>query len=86
MNNNKRFSDWDDCQEVDCNHCDHYYTNACGGVPVAQKRSCTSFKASRGISLPIEIKRLWRGLKWLVGASVISIVFNIILLILYFMR
>ena len=59
----KRFDNWDDCYEVDCNSCEHYYTNSCDGVPEGKKRTCTAFKASRGIVIPQEIEMLKTSLK-----------------------
>ncbi len=70
MSKEKRFSEWDDCQEVNCNQCDNWWTNQCDGVPKAQIRHCTSFKATRDIVIPQEIKRLKTRLNWLVWALV----------------
>lgn len=83
---NKRFDEWNEL--VDCNECELYYLNQCDGVPVAQKRSCTSFKATRHISIPQELKWLKTRLKWLyrgLGAmGVILIGLSIIILKYYF--
>lgn len=82
----KRFDEWDEL--VDCNSCENYYSNTCDGVPVAQKRSCTAFKATRHISIPLEIKWLKTRLKWLYVAlgvmSVVLIGLSIIILKYYF--
>ena len=84
-NKAKRFDEW---EEVDCNSCEKYYLNQCDGVQKAQKRSCTSFKATRGIVIPQEIKWLKTRLKWLIGALVIlggyQLLMTIIILIYYF--
>lgn len=84
---NKRFADWVEC-EVDCNECELYWTNACDGVHKAQKRTCTAFKATRSVVIPLEIKWLKTRLKWLKTALLISGVYQaimtIIILIYYF--
>lgn len=81
----KRFDEW---EEVDCNSCEKYWINQCDGVQKAQKRHCTSFKATRDIVIPLEIKRLKTCLKWLIGALCVlglyQVVMSIIILIYYF--
>lgn len=62
---NKIFEEWED---VDCNQCEHYYTNTCDGVQKGKKRTCSAFKASRGIVIPEEIRMLKTRLKWLTVA------------------
>ena len=88
MGTDKRFSDWRDCTEVDCNECELYYLNQCDGVSEAQNRVCTAFKATRGIVIPEQIKWLKTRLKRLILALAILGVWNaimtIIILIYYF--
>ncbi len=84
-NQKKRFEEW---EEVDCNDCSHYWDNSCDGVQKAQKRLCTSFKATRSVVIPQEVKWLRTRLKWLVGAfitlGIVQIITLIIILIYYF--
>lgn len=81
----KRFDEW---EEVDCNSCERYWINQCDGAQKAQKRTCTSFKATRDIIIPQEIKWLKTRLKRLIGAVVIlgayQVIMTIIILIYYF--
>lgn len=72
---NKRFSDWTDCTEVDCNECELWWLNQCDGVQKAQERRCTAFKATRSVVIPQEMKWLRTRLKrltvalWFLGVS-----------------
>lgn len=66
--NPKRFEDF---IEVDCNECEHYWDNSCDGVSKAQKRSCTSYKASRSVVIPQEISSLRKEINGLRMALVI---------------
>lgn len=80
--NDKRF---DDFPTADCNECEHWWLNQCDGVQKAQKRPCTTFKATRSVVIPQEIKWLRTRLKWLIMALVcLGISQAITILILYF--
>lgn len=48
---------FDDFQ-VDCNECKHYWDSSCDGVPIENKRNCTSFIATRTYDIPEQIKWL----------------------------
>ncbi len=54
---------FDDFYEVDCNECEHYWTNTCDGVPKGANRSCNSFSATREVVIPKKIERLESALK-----------------------
>lgn len=73
---------FDDFPTVDCNECELYWINQCDGVHKAQKRSCTTFKATRGVVIPEEIKWLKTRLKRLTGALIVLGVFQLLILIL----
>lgn len=73
---------FEDFPTVDCNKCELYYINQCDGVHEAQERPCTTFKATRSVVIPLQIKRLQRALKWVTGALAILEVLTIIVLIL----
>lgn len=79
---------FDDFPQVDCNECELYWLNQCDGVHKARERTCNSFKASRCVVIPEQIKSLQKRLKWLVGAlvvlGVIQLVMFIIILKYYF--
>lgn len=62
---------FEDFPTVDCNECELYWINQCDGVQKAQKRSCTTFKATRSVVIPEEIKWLKTRLKRLTRALVI---------------
>ena len=51
---------FDDFPRVDCNDCEHYYTNQCDGVHKGSEKPCTSFLATRRVVLPEELKRCQR--------------------------
>lgn len=64
MSESKRFEDWN---EVNCNDCQHYWTDACDGVPVGSEKRCTSFLATKRVDIPLQIKSLRKrvdGLNW----------------------
>lgn len=84
MNNKPKI--FDDFPTVDCNECELYYLNQCDGVHKAQKRSCTTFKATRGIDIPKEIKWLKTRLKRLVGALIGLGVFQVIIILFILWR
>lgn len=56
---------FDDFPKVDCNDCEHYYTNGCDGVSKGKNRACKTFLATRRESIPEEIKGLKNQIKWL---------------------
>lgn len=84
LKNTKRFDEWD----VDCNECELYWVNQCDGVQKAQKRTCTSFKATRSVVIPQELNALKTRLKWLTGVlaclGASQVIMFIIILIYYF--
>ena len=47
-----------DDYEVNCNECEHYWDSSCGGVPINEKRNCTSYKATRTVDIPKQITQL----------------------------
>lgn len=49
----KRFEDW---TTVDCNECEHYWTNSCDGVCKGSQKPCNSFLATRSVIIPEQIK------------------------------
>lgn len=57
--NQKIFEDYD----VDCLDCRHYWADTCDGVPKGEIRPCTSFKATRSIDIPSQIKSLRNEIK-----------------------
>ena len=50
------FDDWSEVK--DCNKCEPYWNNQCDGVKVGSKKSCTAFKATRSVDIPLEIETL----------------------------
>jgi hypothetical protein len=52
--NNQIFDNY----EVNCNDCGHYWNDSCDGVPLNQKRNCTSFIATKTTDIPKQIKQL----------------------------
>ena len=63
---------------VDCNECEHHWTNTCDGTPVGSERLCKMFKAIRGTDIPLQIKllqkaskRLTRGLLMVSAAEIL---------------
>jgi hypothetical protein len=75
----KRFEDW---EEVNCNECEHYWTNSCDGVKKGSKIACNSFLATRSIIIPLQIKSLQRAFKWLLAIDVFLFIAMIGILIL----
>lgn len=58
---------FDDFPRVDCNDCQHYWTDACDGVPVGSQKPCTSFLATKRVDIPLQIEWLRKrlnGLNW----------------------
>ena len=43
---------------VECNDCECYWNNSCDGSPERTERTCTAFKATRGIDIPPRVKTL----------------------------
>lgn len=54
---------FDDFPKVNCNGCEHYYTNSCDGVPEGSKKACKSFIATRDINIPEELESLRKRMK-----------------------
>lgn len=54
---------FDDFPKVNCNGCEHYYTNSCDGVPEGSEKLCKSFIATRDISIPEELESLKKRMK-----------------------
>jgi hypothetical protein len=79
MEQPKRFSEW---EEVKCSDCEHYYTNACDGVKIAQKRICNQFLATRGIVIPAQINMLKKRFKMLIWAY-LSLAVGLVLHIIF---
>ena len=75
----RRFDEWG--HTVDCNDCEHYWSNACDGVSEAQKRSCTAFKATRSVVIPLQINALRTRLKWLTAGVITLGILQVIMLI-----
>mgnify|MGYP003291959694 CR=1 FL=1 len=48
---------------VDCNQCQHYWTDSCDGTPVAKIRPCRDFKATRETDIPLMVEKLSKGQK-----------------------
>ena len=48
---------------VDCNECEHHWTNTCDGTPVGSDRLCKTFKAIRQTDIPLQIQMLWKASK-----------------------
>lgn len=56
MSESKRFDDYT-CT-VDCEECEHYWTNQCDGVTKGTQKVCNSFLATRKVVIPAQIKSL----------------------------
>lgn len=77
---NKIFEDF---PTVDCNDCEHWWTNQCDGVKTSQNASktlCRTFKATRSVVIPEQIKWLKTRLKLLTVALAVLAAVQIILL------
>lgn len=66
MSEQKRFENW---EEVSCNDCACYWDNSCDGVIPPSQKLCNSFKATRKIVIPAQIKALEKRVKWLECAT-----------------
>jgi len=71
-----KFDDWSDLK--DCNKCEEYWNSACDGTLVGSEKPCTAFKAVRRVSIPLEIERLRKAVKWLSFSLACSIVAQLI--------
>ena len=69
----KRFEDWKD---VDCNECEHYWTNSCDGACKGSQKPCNSFLATRSVIIPEQITRLDKRITAL-GWGVLFIAFGL---------
>ena len=47
-----------DDYQVDCNECQHYWTDNCDSVPVGKTKQCKSFIATRTTDIPKQIGKL----------------------------
>jgi predicted ABC-type exoprotein transport system permease subunit len=56
VNLSKRFDDWDEV--VECNNCAHYWDDTCDGVSKDKTKKCVSYKATRSVVIPQQIKSL----------------------------
>ena len=54
---------FDDFPKVDCNDCEHWWDSSCDGVYKGTERQCKTFKATRGINIPSEVKRVKNDLR-----------------------
>ena len=68
MTMDKQEKIFDDFPTIDCNECEHYYTNACDGVSEGLERPCKTFLATRRVNIPLEINSLKNDFKRLVIA------------------
>ncbi len=71
----KRFSEW---EEVDCNECTHYWDDSCSGVSKGEYRNCTSFKATRNVVIPQQIKELQKDRKWITILLALQVIFDLV--------
>lgn len=58
---------FDDFPRVDCNDCQHYWSDTCDSVPVGSEKRCTSFLATKRVDIPLQIEWLRKrlnGLNW----------------------
>ena len=73
---------FDEFPKIDCNECEHYYTNACDGVSKGSQKICKTFLATRNVHIPAKIKTLENAFKWLTaGYMLLSITVAILLII-----
>lgn len=72
-----------DDYEVECNECEHYWDSSCDGVPIDKKRNCTSFKATRTIDIPMQIKTLdkrYDKLKLaIIGVAILDVILGVMM-------
>lgn len=54
---------FDDFPKVNCNGCEHYYTNSCDGVQEGSERPCKSFVATRDIDIPEQLESIKKRMK-----------------------
>ena len=72
---------FDDFPKVDCNECEHYYTNACDGVSKGSERPCKTFLATRSVNIPAKIKSLEKAVKWLTEVYMILVITIVVCII-----
>lgn len=80
-NPTKRFEDWNN---VDCNECEHYWTNTCDGACKGSQKPCNSFLATRSVVIPLQVKSLQNTLKLLTACVVIEAVWILFLAVKVF--
>ena len=68
-----------DNYEIECNDCQCYWDSSCDGVPIDQKRNCTSFIATRTKDIPMQIKKLNKKVDKLKVAVVSVLIIDILL-------
>lgn len=73
----KRFEDW---TTVDCNECEHYWTNSCDGACKGSQKPCNSFLATRSVIIPEQIKSLRKQIRWLYAAFFVETVLLFLLI------
>lgn len=74
-----------DNYEVECNECEHYWDSSCDGVPIDKKRNCTSFKATRTIDIPMQIKNLDKRVNKIKVIAIGLIILDIVLGVVMFL-
>lgn len=77
---------FEDFPVVDCNRCELYYIDQCDGVSEAKKRPCNSFKATRKVIIPEQIKKLQKSIKILSWSVIITNLTLAIILTCFFWR
>lgn len=81
MHDTKIFDEY----QVDCNDCQHYWTDTCDGVKQGSTKACTSFLATRRTNIPEQIKNLEKRLvraennlvivvTWLLIVTIVTII------------
>lgn len=68
---------------VDCLDCREYWADTCDGVPKGEIRPCTSFKATRSIDIPSQIKSLRNEIKGVKRYAVILSLVDTLLITLH---
>lgn len=70
--------------QVDCNDCQHYWTDTCDGVKQGSTKACTSFLATRQTNIPEQIKKLEKSLihahKCIFALAVAQLITNLLLI------
>lgn len=70
---------------VDCNECHHYWTDVCDGSN-ENGRKCTSFKATRMLNIPNEIKSLRNELRALQRGNLLNAIVSFLITIEVFLH